>query len=193
VKSLALQCGLAAVVAAGINASLSMAQDVPARPGIAAQISALGLDQAAVKANLEGLSHDARITYLQTLGVRLPEGVARSVIAPLADGATLQAAPMVAPVVAPMVANVRLENAGVITAAPLPAPLTEGQTTIQPWPLPGQVTILPWPLPSNGNTGIVPINRGGVISSDGKIVEVWPIEPNGGPGMTAPAQPAINK
>ena len=181
-KSFFLQCGLAAVVAAGTSASLSMAQDVPARPGIAAQIRALGLDQAAVKANLEGLSRDARITYLQNLGVRLPEGVARPVtLAPLADGAALQTAPSVA--------NVRLENAGAIAPVTLP----EGEMKIQPWPLPGQVTILPWPLPGAGNPGVAPINQGGVISSDGKIVEVWPVEPNGGPGMTAPAQPTINK
>ena len=74
-KSLFAQCALAALVAAAVTASVSRAQD--SRPGIGAQIEALGLDRAALKSQLEALSRDERAAYLQSLGVHLPEGIAR--------------------------------------------------------------------------------------------------------------------
>lgn len=79
-KSLLTQCALAALVAACIsaflNVSMTMAQDT--RPRIGAQLEALGLDRAAVRAQLKGLSHAERIAYLQALGVRFPESITRT-------------------------------------------------------------------------------------------------------------------
>ncbi len=73
--SLLAQCAFAAVAAAAVNVSVSLAQDP--RPGIGSQIEALGLDRAEVRAKLEGLSRGDRVAYLQGLGVRLPENAAR--------------------------------------------------------------------------------------------------------------------
>ena len=176
-KSLFLQCTLAAVVAAGTSASLSMAQDTRvegARSGIAAQITALGLDQAAVKATLDGLSRDERITYLQNLGVRLPETVARPLPA-LADGAAPQFTTSGTLQSAGQIANVKIDSAGVVTTLPS----RDG----------GRVTIQPWPLPSvDGNTsGTVGITPGRIISSDGKTFD---LQPTDGVVMITPAQPA---
>ncbi len=165
-KSLFLQCTLAAVVAAGTSASLSMAQDTrveSVRSGIAAQITALGLDQAAVRSALDGLSRADRIAYLQDLGVRLPETVVRPPA--VVDGAAPQFT------AANQTANVRIDSAGVVT----PLPVRDG----------GLVTIQPWPLPViDGATGIpIAAVPGRVISSDGKIFDVQQAD---GAAITAP-------
>lgn len=145
-KSLLAQCTLAAAVAAGVSAflsiSASMAQD--ARPGIGAQIEALGLDRAELRARLAGLSRDERIAYLQSLGVHLPEGVARPETAP-----GLKVLP-----------DDRKAASGAADVAGLPV---DGKFTIMPWTGSidgGNVTVQPLPVRprSVSSTGSVVID-----------------------------------
>lgn len=188
-KSLFAQCTLAAVVAAGVSASLSvstsMAQD--ARPGIGAQIEALGLDRAEVKSKLEGLSRDERITYLQTLGVRLPDGVARLDTA--SATASLKAVPLNA-----------VNGATTVTALP-----ADGKFTIMPWTgaidpaiTPGNVTVTPLPAVPDGKFNILPwtgpIDGTGVTVRPGSVSNVGTmvIDPAAVSGLasTSPSLPA---
>lgn len=186
-KSLLAQCTLAAAVAAGVSASLSvsmsMAQDT--RPGIGAQIEALGLDRAEIRAKLDGLSREERIAYLQTLGVRLPEGVARLEPGTL-PGTALKAIP-----------------AGTPDAAVLPA---DGKFTIMPWtgtidgaagtvsaiPLPadGTFTILPWKGPIDGAPVTVqplPVRPGSVANTGSVVIDPAAVS---GPAFTPAQLPA---
>lgn len=168
-KSLFTQCALAAFAAGLASASVSMAQD--SRPGIGAQIEALGLDRAEVRSKLEGLSRDERIAYLQSLGVQLPEIAARPETT-LTPGTALK--------VIPDGAN----GAAVVT--PLPAP-ADGKFTILPWtgapggtldgktpPRAVQLPVLPGSVSSNGT---VVIDRPAVGAGAGSIAPGAPALP----------------
>lgn len=171
-KPLLTQCALAAFAAAVVSASVSMAQD--SRPGIGAQIEALGLDRAEVRAKLEGLSRDERIAYLQSLGVQLQIGAARPDTA-FTPGTALK--------VNPDAAN------GTAVVTPLPAS-ADDKFTILPWTGPindisvdggstGDVTVRPLPVrPGSVSNGSV--SSGGAVVIDPAAVS--------GVGSFTPAQ-----
>lgn len=166
-KPLLTQCALAAFAAAVVSASVSMAQD--SRPGIGAQIEALGLDRADVRAKLEGMSRDERIIYLQSLGVQLPAALARPETA-VTPGTALK--------VSPAAAN------GTAIVTPLPAP-ADGKFTILPWTGPidggstGDFTVRPLPV-RPGNVANGSVSSGGAVVIDPAAVS--------GVGSFTPAQ-----
>lgn len=171
-KSLLTQCAVAAFAAAVASASVSMAQD--SRPGIGAQIEALGLDRAEVRARLDGLSRDERIAYLQSLGVQLPAIAARPATT-LTPGSSLPGPSLK---VNPDAAK------GTASVTPLPAP-AHGRFTTLPFPLPAgdkgaaNGTLRPVQLP------VVP----GSVSGSGTVVSDRPAVGTGA-GTTAPGAPA---
>ncbi|MDX2223865.1 MAG: hypothetical protein SFV21_14025 [Rhodospirillaceae bacterium] len=71
-KTEKLTAALAAAIVAGSLAAAPVSARGPGG-GIVAQLEALGLDPAEVRADLEGLSREERRAYLENLGVELPE------------------------------------------------------------------------------------------------------------------------
>lgn len=144
-KSLLAQCAVAAFAAAVVNASVSMAQDP--RPRIGAQLAALGLDRAEIRAKLEGLTRDDRIAYLQSLGVRLPDSVARPK-ATLSTGSALKVMPGAADGTA-MVALLPTDGSVNIDAAVRPLQVRPGSVS-------NNGTVVIDPAAVNGAAGFTP-------------------------------------